>query len=137
LSDACSRQTQIEIYMQLGMTGSLSYNYHIIPTPKQYICNVDYFIGEVFVLLKARLMIDVALLFWNAGGLFSYFSSLFGSKERRILILGLDGAGKTTILYRLQVGEVVTTIPSEFCSLVLCVHMHLCMVLFSRKIMAM
>ena len=28
----------------------------------------------------------------------------------RILILGLDGAGKTTILYRLQVGEVVTTI---------------------------
>lgn len=25
---------------------------------------------------------------------------------------GLDGAGKTTILYRLQVGEVVTTIPT-------------------------
>ena len=47
------------------------------------------------------------------GGLFSYFSGLFGSKERRILILGLDGAGKTTILYRLQVGEVVTTIPSK------------------------
>lgn len=46
------------------------------------------------------------------GGLLSYFSALFGSKERRILILGLDGAGKTTILYRLQVGEVVTTIPS-------------------------
>lgn len=30
----------------------------------------------------------------------------------RILILGLDSAGKTTILYRLQVGEVVTTIPT-------------------------
>ena len=29
------------------------------------------------------------------------------------MILGLDGAGKTTILYRLQVGEVVTTIPSK------------------------
>ena len=26
----------------------------------------------------------------------------------RILILGLDGAGKTTILYRLQAGEVLT-----------------------------
>lgn len=26
--------------------------------------------------------------------------------------IGLDGAGKTTILYRLQVGEVVTTIPT-------------------------
>ena len=52
---------------------------------------------------------------WFLGGLISYFSGLFGSKERRILILGLDGAGKTTILYRLQVGEVVTTIPSKFC----------------------
>uniref|UniRef100_A0AC35TTG1 ADP-ribosylation factor-like protein 1 n=1 Tax=Rhabditophanes sp. KR3021 TaxID=114890 RepID=A0AC35TTG1_9BILA len=46
------------------------------------------------------------------GGMMSYFRSLFGSRELRILILGLDGAGKTTILYRLQVGEVVTTIPT-------------------------
>lgn len=47
------------------------------------------------------------------GGFFSsLFSGLFGTREMRILILGLDGAGKTTILYRLQVGEVVTTIPS-------------------------
>ncbi|VDN93818.1 unnamed protein product [Brugia pahangi] len=46
------------------------------------------------------------------GFLLSYFRSLFGQKELRILILGLDGAGKTTILYRLQVGEVVTTIPT-------------------------
>ena len=30
------------------------------------------------------------------------FQQLFGSKEVRILILGLDNAGKTTILYRLQ-----------------------------------
>lgn len=38
------------------------------------------------------------------GGFFSkVFESLFGQKERRILILGLDGAGKTTILYKLQV----------------------------------
>ncbi|XP_064399723.1 ADP-ribosylation factor-like protein 1 [Halichondria panicea] len=47
------------------------------------------------------------------GGLFTrLFSGLWGAKELRILILGLDGAGKTTILYRLQVGEVVTTIPT-------------------------
>mmetsp|Transcript_89766 Transcript_89766/g.256565 ORF Transcript_89766/g.256565 Transcript_89766/m.256565 type:complete len:89 (-) Transcript_89766:1424-1690(-) len=31
------------------------------------------------------------------------FNQLFGSKEVRILILGLDNAGKTTILYKLQV----------------------------------
>ena len=46
------------------------------------------------------------------GGFLSYFKSFFGQRELRILILGLDGAGKTTILYRLQVGEVVTTIPT-------------------------
>eukprot|EP00775_Hariotina_reticulata_P010329 gene10329-10486_t len=38
--------------------------------------------------------------------------SYFGEKEARILVLGLDNAGKTTILYRLQVGEVVSTIPT-------------------------
>lgn len=42
----------------------------------------------------------------------SLLTRLWGSKEVRILILGLDGAGKTTILYRLQIGEVVTTIPT-------------------------
>lgn len=47
------------------------------------------------------------------GSIISYFKSLIGAREMRILILGLDGAGKTTILYRLQVGEVVTTIPSK------------------------
>mmetsp|Transcript_79870 Transcript_79870/g.117023 ORF Transcript_79870/g.117023 Transcript_79870/m.117023 type:complete len:182 (-) Transcript_79870:99-644(-) len=40
------------------------------------------------------------------------FGKLIGSKEVRILILGLDNAGKTTILYRLHQGEVVTTIPT-------------------------
>eukprot|EP01111_Echinosteliopsis_oligospora_P003703 TRINITY_DN1579_c0_g1_i3.p2 TRINITY_DN1579_c0_g1~~TRINITY_DN1579_c0_g1_i3.p2 ORF type:complete len:123 (-),score=20.00 TRINITY_DN1579_c0_g1_i3:237-605(-) len=42
----------------------------------------------------------------------SMFNRIWGSKEVRILILGLDSAGKTTILYRLQCGEVVTTIPT-------------------------
>lgn len=39
-------------------------------------------------------------------------ATLFSDKEARILVLGLDNAGKTTILYRLQVGEVVSTIPT-------------------------
>lgn len=43
---------------------------------------------------------------------FSKMMSFFGEKEARILVLGLDNAGKTTILYRLQVGEVVSTIPT-------------------------
>ena len=32
--------------------------------------------------------------------------------EMRILMVGLDAAGKTTILYKLKLGEVVTTIPT-------------------------
>ena len=56
----------------------------------------------------------LVIVLLNVGGFFSrLFSGLWGTKEMRILILGLDGAGKTTILYRLQVGEVVTTIPSK------------------------
>lgn len=51
----------------------------------------------------------------NMGILISrLFEGLFGSKEVRILILGLDNAGKTTILYRLQneSDEAVQTIPT-------------------------
>ena len=48
------------------------------------------------------------------GGTFSNFWKSFWEtgKETRFLILGLDGAGKTTILYQLQTGEVVTTVPT-------------------------
>merc|ERR1712124_203301 len=37
---------------------------------------------------------------------------LFSKQEMRILMVGLDAAGKTTILYKLKLGEVVTTIPT-------------------------
>jgi ADP-ribosylation factor protein 1 len=30
----------------------------------------------------------------------------------KIMMLGLDAAGKTTVLYKLKLGEVVTTIPT-------------------------
>lgn len=42
----------------------------------------------------------------------SLFKGLFGKKEMRILMVGLDAAGKTTILYKLKLGEIVTTIPT-------------------------
>merc|ERR1711904_711512 len=46
-------------------------------------------------------------------GIFSkVFGKLVGKKDCRILMVGLDAAGKTTILYKLKLGEVVTTIPT-------------------------
>ncbi|OIV92859.1 hypothetical protein TanjilG_00993 [Lupinus angustifolius] len=40
------------------------------------------------------------------------FRLLYSKKEMRILMVGLDAAGKTTILYKLKLGEIVTTIPT-------------------------
>lgn len=53
------------------------------------------------------------------------FKGLFGKKEMRILMVGLDAAGKTTILYKLKLGEIVTTIPTigEYCGN--CLHQYL------------
>jgi ADP-ribosylation factor protein 1 len=44
------------------------------------------------------------------------FSSIWarfaGFQEAKLLMVGLDAAGKTTILYKLKLGEVVSTIPT-------------------------
>jgi len=40
------------------------------------------------------------------------FDKFFGKKDMRILMLGLDAAGKTTILYKLKLGEVVSSVPT-------------------------
>jgi len=40
------------------------------------------------------------------------WARLTSKTEMRILMVGLDAAGKTTILYKLKLGEVVTTIPT-------------------------
>lgn len=41
-----------------------------------------------------------------------FFSRLLGKKEMRIIMVGLDAAGKTTILYKLKLGEIVSTTPT-------------------------
>ena len=46
------------------------------------------------------------------GGVIAKLFSGFGKKEVRILMVGLDAAGKTTVLYKLKLGEIVTTIPT-------------------------
>jgi len=33
-------------------------------------------------------------------------------KDKRVLMIGCDGSGKTTILYKLKLGEMVTAVPT-------------------------
>ncbi|TNV70724.1 hypothetical protein FGO68_gene1264 [Halteria grandinella] len=40
------------------------------------------------------------------------FKGLLGDQQMRIIIIGLDNAGKTTILYRLHLDEIVPTVPT-------------------------
>merc|ERR1712216_1067209 len=37
---------------------------------------------------------------------------LVGKQEMRIVMVGLDAAGKTTVLYKMKLGEVITTVPT-------------------------
>ncbi|XP_050423967.1 ADP-ribosylation factor-like protein 5A [Adelges cooleyi] len=46
------------------------------------------------------------------GLLFSKIWSYFGTEEHKIVIIGLDNAGKTTILYQFLMNEVVHTSPT-------------------------
>ena len=63
------------------------------------------------------------------GTISSLLKGLFGKKEMRILMVGLDAAGKTTILYKLKLGEIVTTIPTIgegfFIFILFCLHIYL------------
>jgi ADP-ribosylation factor 1/2 len=39
-------------------------------------------------------------------------AKLFPKRETRLVMIGLDAAGKTTLLYKMKLGEVLTTIPT-------------------------
>jgi ADP-ribosylation factor 1/2 len=45
------------------------------------------------------------------GIIISKISAMF-RKEARLVMVGLDGAGKTSILYRFKLAENITTIPT-------------------------
>ncbi|XP_042330169.1 ADP-ribosylation factor-like protein 5C [Sceloporus undulatus] len=46
------------------------------------------------------------------GQLLAKLLSVFGSREHKVIIIGLDNAGKTTILYQFLMNEVVHTSPT-------------------------
>ncbi|XP_073428731.1 LOW QUALITY PROTEIN: uncharacterized protein [Dendrobates tinctorius] len=64
---------------------------------------------------KSKLLFVLAETFFSMGLLLSTLHQAlmkFTGYEARILLLGLDAAGKTTILYKLKLNETVTTIPT-------------------------
>ena len=72
--------------------------------------------------MKERLLIDLFEKFCQQPHLISLlmgfvfsklFTRLFKSKQEfKIIIVGLHNAGKTTILYKLALGEVIVTSPT-------------------------
>ena len=52
-----------------------------------------------------------------------------GGQPRKILMVGLDGAGKTTILYKLKLGEVISTIPTIGKGCVYCCRYYILMLI--------
>lgn len=45
-------------------------------------------------------------------GFTKWIQQWFGNLEARVMLVGLDAAGKTTFLYRLKLGEVIQTTPT-------------------------
>ncbi|EPQ15354.1 ADP-ribosylation factor 1 [Myotis brandtii] len=56
--------------------------------------------------------LSVAIVYSTRNIFVNLFKGLFGKKEMRILVVGLDAAGKTTIRYKLKLGKIMTTIPT-------------------------
>jgi small GTP-binding protein len=46
------------------------------------------------------------------GNILARLESIFKKQRARILMVGLDAAGKTTMLFKLKLGETITTIPT-------------------------
>ena len=98
----------LQVAMELSAVASVLIHKHIVRLVSELesYSRVDRF----------RAVLTICEKHWKKGvmgNLFaSLFKGLFGKKEMRILMVGLDAAGKTTILYKLKLGEIVTTIPT-------------------------
>jgi ADP-ribosylation factor 1/2 len=45
-------------------------------------------------------------------GFAKFFSNLFGKKGYKFLLLGVDAAGKTSLLYKMKLGNIVNVVPT-------------------------
>ena len=68
---------------------------------------------KAFVRVRASIVVDRARVMGGAvSAARSLFDKYFGNVDMRVVMLGLDAAGKTTILYKLHIGEVLSTVPT-------------------------
>jgi hypothetical protein len=86
------------LYITILCSGSL---FHPNRTSFDRKCIIGYLVGQKSLTPVSQ---SNTSNIWSIMGIFfsRIFQSLFGSKEVRILILGLDNAGKTTILCELN-----------------------------------
>ena len=69
--------------------------------------------GNIKALYHGTCLLTTSSVSSRMGNAFAALLKAFlGKKEMRILMVGLDASGKTTILYKLKLGEIVTTIPT-------------------------
>ena len=86
-------------------------------------CNLEYHTFSAFILFKLPKQkktswtgLAQAPLQTHQAAMGMFFSKIWSrmvsTKDMRILMLGLDAAGKTTILYRFKLAEVIHTVPT-------------------------
>jgi len=96
-----------------GVTGEAVHSF-VISRPS----SLSFSLSGLFLPTHSRLLRRSLLLLYptnitNMGAnLSKALAKIFGNKEMRLLMLGLDAAGKTTILYKLKLNQSVTTIPT-------------------------
>lgn len=72
----------------------------------------EFFIRRRAIVVSILQCLLVPIFTTNMGILFAKLWSLFTNEEHKIVIVGLDNAGKTTILYQFLMNEVVHTSPT-------------------------
>lgn len=69
-------------------------------------------LNTILIFILKSPYFKLKILNTKSSSISNLFDRLFGKQQVRNLMLGLDGAGKTTILYQFKLGQVITTIPT-------------------------
>jgi hypothetical protein len=85
--------------------------FHHITTARQWHQSS---LGNMRAYIHTYNFIVLTVLVVNNNRLYNWFANLFNGKKGKILFLGLDNAGKTTLLHLLKTGNIKSCIPTLF-----------------------